>query len=235
MSLFFIGNPDAKGDTTTVNLRNMNPFRSVSNMLTLAGFMSSLNPLLSAPFVAAGFNTLAGTSQMYPDIVYDAQTGDLAVARPKGDMMMAAEQFVPELGAIDAFFGISDNLRTLKYSDQGAFDRELQNMFNLPFAISQYNLPQTRGRVAENAYKGAQNALTQYKKTGDFSGTIGRYNLVPYNGSLISPQQFAEYWKKELSAYQGSYPGADVAAVMPKPPSVTTNTLAQLQSYYGGQ
>jgi hypothetical protein len=135
---------------------------------------------------------------------------------------------------VDAYFGISDNLRTLKSTDRGAFDRELESMFNLPFALSQYNLPQTRGKVAENAYKGAQDAMSSYKKSGDYNGTIGRYNLVPYNGTLISPQQFAAYWSQEIAAYKNQYPGADVAAVMPKPPEVTTNTLAQLQSYYGG-
>ena len=235
MSLFFIGEPNAKGDITTVNLRNMNPFRSISNSFTLAGFMSSLNPLLQAPFVAAGFNTLGGTSQLYPEIVYDAQTGGLVAARPKGDLMTAAEGFVPELGALDAYFGISDNLRSLKTTDQGAFDRELMNMFNLPFAISQYNMPQTRGRIAENAYKGAQNALTAYKKSGDFAGTIGRYNLIPYNGQMISPAQFRDYWEKEKAQYGPQNPGADVAALIPKTTAPTTNTFAELQSYYGGQ
>jgi hypothetical protein len=235
MSLFFIGEPNAKGDITTVNMRNMNPFRSVSSMFTMAGFMSSLNPILSAPFVAAGFNTLQGTSQLYPDIVYDAQTGGLVAARPKGDLMTAAEQFVPELGGIDAYFGISDNLRTLKASDQGAFDRTLQSMFNLPFAVSQYNLPQTRGRIAKNAYSGAQNALTQYKKTGDFDNTIGRYNLVPYQGHLIPPSQFKEIWSQLSAQYGASSPGADVAALIPKTTTPTTDTLSQLQSYYGGQ
>jgi hypothetical protein len=234
MSLFFIGHPTASGDIHTVNLRNMNPFRSITNMFTLGGFMQSLNPILSAPFVAAGLNIMSGTSQMYPEIVYDAQTGDLTTAHPKGDLMQAAEQFVPELGGVDALFGISDNLRSLKSSDQGAFDREIMNMFNIPFAPSQYNLPQTRGRVAENAYKGAENAVTSYKKSGDFAGTIGRYNLIPYHGQLVSPQQFAQYWAQETQTLRSEGYSGSVAAALPTPTTTTTNILAELQSYYGG-
>lgn len=233
MSLFFIGNPDSKGNISTINFRNMNPFRSISSMFTMAGFMSSLNPIISAPFVASGFNTLQGTSQLYPDVVYDAATGNLTAARPKGGPMMAAEQFIPELGGLDALFGISGNLRTLKATDQGAFDREIMNMFNIPFQFSQYNMPDVRARVAKNAYKGAQNALTQYKKTGDFSGTIGRYDLIPYQGQLITPRQFETYWKQQTQQLrQGGYTGA-ISAAIPKPTSsIQHNTLQELQQYY---
>jgi hypothetical protein len=107
-------------------------------------------------------------------------------------------------------------------------------MFNIPFAVSQYNMPQTRGRVAENAYKGAQNALTAYKKSGDFAGTIGRYNLIPYQGQLITPAQFRDYWEKQTAALRNQGYTGDVAAALPKFQTPTTNTLAQLQQYYGG-
>jgi len=234
MSLFFIGHPDAAGNIDTVNLRNMNPFRSVSSMFTVAGFLESLNPILQAPFIMAGYNPLSGSTQMYPEVVYDAQTGGLTAARPKGDLMSAAEAFVPELGGLDYFFNTSDNLRALKQSDPGAFDREILSMFNIPFAFSQYNLPETRGKVAENAFKGAQNALTAYKKGGDYQDTIGRYNLIPYQGQLLTPEQFRTFWDQQKAVYAVTNPGADPAALIPKPPSTTTNTLQQLINYYSG-
>lgn len=235
MSLFFIGHTDAAGNISTINLRNMNPFRSISNQFTIGGFLSSLNPILSAPFTAAGFNTLDGTGELYPQVVYDAATGNLTAARPKSDWLTALSQFTPELGAIGGYLGISDNLRTLKSSDPGAFHREVMSMLNIPFAWSQYNIPQVRGKTAEHAYQGAQLALSAYKKSGDYSNTIGRYNLIPYNGSLIAPSQFAEYWQQLTKQYSAQYPGADVAALIPKLQTPTTNTLAELEQYYGGQ
>lgn len=235
MSLFFIGTPGGNGEQWSVNLRNANPFRSVASMFTMAGFMESLNPILQAPFVAAGYNPLNGSAQLYPQVVYDAATGSLVAARPKGDVMLAAEQFIPELGGIDALVGVSDNLRSLQASEPDAFTRELENMFNIPFAVSKYNIPQTRGRTAVNALKGAQNALTAYKKGGDYQDTIGRYALIPYQGYLISPAAFRSYWEAETAALKSQHPGINPAALISKPPTgVATNTLQQLINIYGG-
>lgn len=229
MSLFFFGHPKAGGNQWTVNLRNMNPFRSLSNQFTLAGFISSMNPAITAPFQAMGYNPLKG-QQLYPEITYDPTTGSLVAAHPRGGAMTAAEAFVPELGAIDAFVGISDNFRTLKMGgDHSAQMRELMNLLNIPFQVSQYNLPNVRARVAKNELKGAQTAMSEFQKTGDYEGTIGRFNLIPYQGRLIPPQAFAQYWQQLQHAYGQQYPGASLRAVLPKSSSTPkVNTLAEL-------
>lgn len=231
MTLFYFGSTAHDGSVVTSDLRNANPFRSIANSFTMAGFLSNLNPAITAPLSAMGFNVLQGTSEMYPQIVYNQTAGDLAVARPKGDIWTGLEQVIPEVGALDMFFGLSDNMRGLKASgDAGSYERELENMFNLPFRISSYNLSKVRGRMAVDAYKGAQGALTQFKKTGDYDNTIGRYSLIPYNGNMIDPQSFKNYWDQLKQSYTG---GGDVAAMIPKPPQVTTNVEAQLQNIYG--
>lgn len=234
MSLFFIGHPNASGNMWTVNFRNANPFRSLSNQFTLSGFVTSMNPALQAPFIAMGFNPFVGSGNLYPQTAYDPATGSLKAATPKGDWMMVAEQFVPELGAVDAYVGVSDNMRTLKAADPASFDRQLMNMLNIPFQPSHYNLPQLRGRVAKDQYIAAQQALSAFRKSGDYSGTIGKFNLVPYNGYLISPAQFRAWWEQMQAYYSKLYPGAATSAVIPKPPQQTTNTLAQLDQIYGG-
>lgn len=233
MSLLFMGHPNAAGNIMTMNFRNVNPFRSVSSMFTIAGFVENMNPILQAPFVAMGYNPLSGSGPLYPQVTFDAQTGSLQAVKPKGDLFTAAEQFVPELGGLDAIFGISSNLRTLKATDTGAFDRQLLNMFNIPLAVSSYNIPQERGRVAEDALKGAQNAVTQYRKTGNYADTIGRFALVPYNGSLYTPQQFANYWDQVVAQAKQIAPGAAPSAVIAKPNAPSSSqTLSELINYY---
>jgi hypothetical protein len=236
MNLFFIGTPNSKGNTWAVDLRNMNPFRSVASSFTLAGFLSSLNPAIQAPLAMAGFDTLSGSGPLYPQLTFDPTSGSLTVQHPKGGWAAGVEAFVPEFGGIDALFGISNNLRSLHANDKGAFDRQLMNMFNIPFRPSVYNMPTVRSRLAENAYKGSQAAVTQFKKTGDFEGTIGRYNLIPYQGRLYTPQQFADYWRSLTASYRQQGYGGYVGAAIPKATTSTTqNILAELQQYYGGQ
>lgn len=228
MTLFFFGQPDAKGNVWSVNLRNANPFRSVANMFTWGGFFSSLNPAMTAPLVAAGFNPLEGSGQLYPELVYDPASGALRTKKPSGGLMAAAEQVVPELGGVDALLGISDNYRYLLKNDRQAFDRQMMNAFNIPFQVSQYNIPSVRGKVAVNTLRAATQAVTAYKKGGRYEDTIGRYTLIPYNGSLIPPQQFSEYWQS-LKARYGS------VAAIPAPAQSTANPMANLAQYYATQ
>ncbi len=222
MDLFFIGPQHESGNQTTVNLKNVNPFRSIANTFTLGGFLSGLNPAIQAAATAFGINTLSGSAQMYPEISYNAQTGDLQTDRPKNSMWKAIESFVPEFSAVDARLGLSDNYRYLYTNDRQAFWRQMWSDFNLPFTPSDYNIPQVRGKVALNLYKGAEQAAYQAKRSGDFSGDISRYNLIPANltgtkTSLYTPEQVQGYWKNLEAEYAQTYPGVNVGALVPKP------------------
>jgi hypothetical protein len=228
MSLFFIGNPTSAGNIMTVNLRNMNPFRSVANTFTLGGFLSSLNPAITAPLSMTGLDVLSGTGQMYPEIQYNPASGNLEVVRPSGDWATGIEQVVPEFGVLDGFLGLSDNMRYLRQDDPQAYWRQILNMVNVPFAPSRYNLPQVKGKNALAAFKGAQNALSQYESSGNAAGTINRYNLIPYQGNLYTPQEFEAWWSNLKAQYQEAYPGISPKAVLPTNTNTVNRTLTDL-------
>lgn len=221
MDLLFIGPESNTGEQATVNLKNVNPFRSVANMFTIGGFFSALNPSIQALGATMGIDTLSGTSEMYPEISYNAQTGDLQSVRPAGDMWTAIESFVPEFSAVDARFGLSDNYRYLYQNDRSAFWREMASDFNLPFTPSDYDIPEVRGNTALNLYKGAEQAAYNAKSSGNFGGDISRYNLVPADltgvrTDLYTPEQIASYWKNLEAEYKKEYPGVNPAALIPK-------------------
>ena len=93
-----------------------------------------------------------------------------------------------------------------------------------------------RGKLAEHAYQGAQGAVTAFKKTGDFEGTIGRYNLIPYNGQLMTPEAFKRFWEQQTAAYrQQGYGGYFGAAIPRSSTTVPSNVLAELEQYYNQQ
>lgn len=220
MDLFFIGDPDSSGNETSVNLKNINPFRSIANTFTLGGFVSSLNPGVEAIAGALGVNTLSGSGEMYPEISYNPQTGDLETTRPSGDMWTAIESYVPEFQSIDAYLGLSDSLRSLKQDDPQAYRRELFTWFNIPFTPSNYNLNQVRGNTALNLYKGASQAMQDAQRTGNFSGNINRYNYVPMmspsgKNELYTPSAVESYYKSLSAQYATAEPGINPAAVNP--------------------
>lgn len=220
MDLFFIGSPTSTGNESTVNLKNVNPFRSIANEFTLGGFVSSLNPGVEAIAGALGVNTLSGSGEMYPEISFNPQTGDLETTRPSGDLWTAIESYVPQLQALDAHFGLSDSLRSLKQDDPAAYNRELWSWFNLPFTPSSYNMNQVRGNTALNLYKGASQAMQDAQRTGNFTGNINRYNLVPMmspsgKNELYTPSAVESYYKSLSAQYANAEPGINPAAVNP--------------------
>jgi hypothetical protein len=193
-SLFFFGSPDAAGNITAIDTKNMNPFRSIANEFTMQGFISSLNPAVQSLFVAAGMDPYSGTGQLYPDLTYDANTGDLTAKRPANSLLSAAEQYVPELGAVDALVSSSSNLRNTAATNRGQFYRTLMSDLNIPFAVSTYNLPQEYMKTAENSYSAAKSAGDAAVGHDSFNGDVNRFNLIPNSEitgttTLYTPQQ----------------------------------------------
>lgn len=92
-------------------------------------------------------------------------------------------------------------------------------MFNIPFAPSNYNLPNVRGKTALNLYKGASQAIQNAQRSGNFTGDIGRYNLVPFNNGnkteLYTPAQIETYWNQLKNEYEKEYPGVNIASLLP--------------------
>ena len=64
--LFFLGQPDASGNVSAVDIRELDPFRDVANYATIGGWLSSLNPVLTAPAVAIDPSIIYGNNVLYP-------------------------------------------------------------------------------------------------------------------------------------------------------------------------
>lgn len=212
MSLIYFGKPNKNGNVFTISYRNANPFRSVFNVFTFGGFLSSLNPAISSAFAFTGGDVLAGTGGLYPKQALNSQTGGLAASRPAGDFLQGLEQFVPELNWPDLWFGVSSNTRK---SDPQAFQRELWNAANLPFTPSSYNVPVERAKVEASNYKLAQQSVTGFTKTLNPEGEINRFNLIPFQGKLYTPGQFEKWYDNLAKQYERLYPGIDPKALIP--------------------
>jgi hypothetical protein len=215
--LFFMGTPDSKGNVMSVDFKSINPFRSFVNDFSMSGFFQTLSPFITAPFEAAGFNTLQGVGQLYPQIAYDATQGSLVAQRPAKGWAVALQQFIPEFGALDHFVQITDNMKQLKKSNPQAYRRALFSQLNLPFAWGKVNVPFEQAKAEMNRYRAAQMAVTSATKAGGSFGQANRYNLVPYGGTLVDPRALQQYWQTlNAELAKAGMQGVSPKAVLPR-------------------
>lgn len=227
MADIFFGKPNAQGNQIGVSYANLNPFRSVFNEFTLGGFLSSLNPAIGALFEAVGVNVLSGAPDSpYPDLQYNPTTGGVEAAPPgtPDSLLLGAEQIVPELNWVDLIGQINSTTRT---TDPAGFERALWSSANLPFTPSKWNIPQERSRVAGSQYQIAQQAVSDYTKTGN-AAALNRFNLIPFQSHLYTPQAFEAWWNQLRNQFSSLYPGVDPRSLIP-----SSGTIIPSQSVSG--
>lgn len=236
MQVLFLGQPDSHGNIKTIDYRNLNPFRSFSNDFTMVGFFQSLNPLLSMPFAVRGFDVLSGVGPLYPSLEFNPQSGTLQAAPPGGrdELFNALSQFIPEIGTVDHFFNITDRMRVLKRSNPAAYRSMLYSQLNLPGILSppiDVNLPYVEERAEMDRYKAAQQAVSTGEKgqVPNAWSKAEQFQLVPYQGKYVDPNQLAAYWKS-LEAQTG---GIDPRALMAIPTRRTSQDPLELLQNIG--
>src|SRR5215472_4499784 len=232
----FLGQPDQHGNIKTVDLRNLNPFRSYANDLTTVGFFQSLNPVLEMPFTMRGFNVLSGVGPLYPSLEYNASSGTLQAATPTGTDKLASaiEQFVPEFGTLDHFIGLTDQMRILKRTNPAAYKAQLYSQLNLPGILAppiSVNLPYVEEKAEMDRYRAAQQAVSYYEEGKSTATPISSYSLIPYQGQYTTPEAFAAYWQQLL---QGTPAGIDPRALMSTPIRKTSQDPLELLTGLGG-
>jgi hypothetical protein len=195
--LFDFGAPDAKGNVWGTNLRAMNPYRDTATNFTKAGLFRQLFPAARGVLEASGFNTLDGSPDPYNTLAIDPNTGQL-VAQPKGKggPLAFAEAFVPELGTVDHFLGLSGQMRQLKQANPQAFRKQLFQALNVPFVPQQTNLPQLQAAAARRSLRvEQQDVAASWKALAPISGysTITVPSTVKrlFGGrTLVSPAEW---------------------------------------------
>ena len=160
--------------------------------MTLSGWLSSLNPVITAPFTQVDPNITYGTNVLYPNITYDSIYGTNDSAA-QGNIANTIESIVPEASAIDTAFNISGNYAYLQSANRNAFYTKIFSSLGIPFLQEQsLNLRQIAATNEEKRYNQAKTAFANAWDTGDFSSIAGysegpdpRYGTSPlYN---ISP------------------------------------------------
>jgi hypothetical protein len=189
---FNLGNMNAKGEVTAINFRGANPFADVANYFTLAGFLGQLNPVFGAAFQSAGINEITGHAELYPDLEYDANTGQLV---PKTISPMAAfiQGTIPQTNLL-SILGIGPSeMKELAETDRAAFNQRLWTAAGLPFFPKKMNYNERRALEELKRSDTQQAALSKALKTGQWEDAwqypslrpiLTRYEQVLESGQL---------------------------------------------------
>lgn len=213
--LFFLGAPDHHGNVLTADMSNLNPFRSMSSIFTMTGFLSGLNPGIQTGLRMIGINPLSGTPSLHTNFSYDAYVGKRVATRPKLNPFDYVSAFVPEVDIADHFLLFTDTMRELKKTNPEGYARSFWQAMNIPFAIAPINVFDIRAKAAQGQFLDAQQAVADAMRTGDTS-RIRTFDAVPFEGQLYDANQVANY----IDHFDQLFPGLAPRATIKKPRQV---------------
>ena len=214
--LFFLGSPNADGSIETDDVRALNPLRDTANYATWGGILSSLNPGLTAIPAIVDPSIIFGDNVLYPNLQYNQLYG-IKEAAPSGNALTAAEQYVPELTALDVALGLSSQYRNLRKTDPAGFAKKIFESLGLPFTPEKINVRQIAATGEIDRYQQASQAALNAWQSGDF-GPLAGYPTVPdplqpdYN---ITPMALEALYNNALAAT--GQPPSEVVPSLPAP------------------
>lgn len=184
--LLFIGSPDAEGNQTAINLSGMNPFRDISSYFTLGGFIaggegdigvltSQLNPAISTVLQWAGVDPSSGSPELYPDMRYDATTGQLVAAPRENPGLGALGNFLPQSRIFTQLTGMSRQFSEMANRDPAAAGRMLASSAGIPVLSREINIPGEVTKAESVRLQELKDQLNAALKSGDRGTFVAMY------------------------------------------------------------
>ena len=210
--LFYLGQPDAQGNATAVDLRQVDPLRDVANYASLGGIVSSLNPVISAPLSMIDPQAIYGGNTLYPNLTYDQFYG-IKEAGPQGNILTGAAQIVPELGALKTAMQAQSARQGLTGL---ALAKNIAESLNFPWVPQKINLNQEAAKTAIAQYQTTSSLAKNAWQTGDFSQIADLGSVPdPRNPDYETPVSQLELLYSNLSKAYPGVPPDQVAQPLP--------------------
>jgi hypothetical protein len=221
--IFDMGQPDAMGNVKTLDLRQLNPFRTSFNMLTFTGWLGAMNPIALGLAQATGVNVLNAAPEMYPSMSFNTYYDLNTPTVPWQDRLWGmGSAIVPQVGGLQAFMGASAELKTLRQYDPQAYKNQVFSMLNMPGlfeGVQNQNVYQERAKVQQRMFQNLKSAVTTAENTGDFSGLVNFEGPYPWGGGWYTMQELQQQAGQAEQQYaQAGQP------LGPLPPSTLVST-----------
>ncbi len=216
--LFFLGAPSASGNVTAIEARALNPLRDVESYFTLAGLVSTLNPIVSGLIQAQDPEAVYGGVPLYPNLGYSDLYGVESASAPGGGLLSAVESYVPQVQAADIALDLSGQYRNLRKTNPGAYINDLTTALGIPFAPEKINVKQMAAKASIAQYHVAAQLASDAWQSGDFSHIMGLPSVPnPLNADYnITPKELKSLWD-HYSRVQPGIGAAEIAPPLPSP------------------
>ena len=191
--LMFLGHPDSNGNVNVIDFRQWNPLRDVANYMTLAGWVTQLNPLAEGVLSALGINSATGAPELYPQLQYSSFYGGSQTQTPTGNTALSMlGAYIPESSLLDHYLKISNYTRSLAKYDPEAYKSQLWQSLNFPWAPKQINVDQIVAKQEVDRLTTMKDMVTNALATNDPSQLNGLKGPFPYQGWYFTGDQIKD-------------------------------------------
>lgn len=163
LSMIPLGGVDDLGKQTFAALRPFDPFGDMSDLLSVSGWMASLNPALTTALQQIGVTR--GQADLYPTMRYDPQTGRM-VAVQGNFLTDLVNNTLPRAGLLTAAIGLNPQFSAIQEPD--AKLRSVLTMAGLPRAWREVNVPQEQMRAEMNRQRSANDVRSDALQSGNW-------------------------------------------------------------------
>lgn len=164
-NLVVISAPDERGVRKALNFGGWNPFSDTANLLTLTGWMSQANPIISTVAQQFGIDPRTGEASLYPHARFNERTGRLELAKPSL-VQSFAQNVVPQTQAVFNLAGLNPDFNRLAVSNPQAANRLLASSLGLPVLAREFNPIQEVAKAEIVRRNAAKQALSEALRSG---------------------------------------------------------------------
>jgi hypothetical protein len=202
-----------------INMAGWNPFADVANMMTLTGWLSQANPVISTIAEQFGIDPRTGQANLYPTSAYDPETGRLKL-QTRNPLVAAVENLIPQSQVVTSALGLNPEMESLKRTNPDAAARLQLTSFGIPILARDVNLSQeamTAESARSSAYKQALSTMLKSPKSGTQYPSLEAYRqqILQLQGS--NPQALGVFTPAGVFD-----PRAGTLSPLPNAPEVTS-------------
>lgn len=183
LSMLPIGGKGKDGKQRMIPLRPFDPFGDISDMFSIAGWLSATNPLITTALESVGVKQ--GEAEGYPTLRYNAETGRMEPVHG-GLFTNLLENTAPRLGLATAALGLNPVQNEMRRRDPAAANRMLLTGAGIPAFLRQVDVPR-EGIRAELARQQSQNDVrNQALRSGNWREALRYPGLHAYFDQVLA-------------------------------------------------
>lgn len=178
---FGLGAMNAQGKQNMLALRPFDPFGDISDLLSVAGWMSAMNPVIQTGLQQVG--VIRGEAELYPTLRYDPQTGRMKAVH--GNLLSDLfHNTVPRAGLITSVLGLNPAQNELRSRDPEAANRALLSQAGLPRAWRQVDVPREQFQAEVARDRTATDVRNEAMRSGNWREALRYPSLRVYYETL---------------------------------------------------